>query len=349
MSGGTAAAVAANLGLIGLGSDTGNSIRGPSSHNALVGIRSTMGLTSRAGVIPLSYLADIAGPMTRTVADATAVFQAIVGEDPDDPMTARSRGRAIPRYADALTADGLKGARIGVLHQAYERANATVDPDILTVFAQALSDLKSNGAEIIDDVRIALPPRVTGAGACRGFKYDINDYLATRGQKAPVHSLAEIMASPAADAFSPTVRQRAQQANAGATGQGPESDACKADATYRAAYGDAITRTMDDLKLDALVYPTWSQPPQLIGQTSQQAGDNSQTFSPTSGFPAISVPMGYTRSNTLPIGVSVLGRAWSESTLLRLTYAYEQATHHRRAPTTTPPLAGQPPAKTTIR
>jgi Asp-tRNA(Asn)/Glu-tRNA(Gln) amidotransferase A subunit family amidase len=100
----------------------------------------------------------------------------------------------------------------------------------------------------------------------------------------------------------------------------------------------AVTKTMDDLKLDAMVYPTWSQPPQLIGATSQQAGDNSQTFSPTSGFPAMTVPMGYTRDNTLPIGMTFLGRAWSEATLIRLGYSYEQATHHRRPPPTTPPL-----------
>ena len=337
-SGGTAAGVAANFGLIGLGSDTGNSIRGPSSHNSLVGIRSTMGLTSRAGVIPLSYLADIAGPMTRSVEDAAAVFQSIVGEDPEDPMTARSLGRAIPKYANALKKDGLKGARIGVLHQAFERANAPVDADILKVFAQALADLRAAGAEIVDDVRVELPPRVQGAGPCRGFKYDINDYLAARGQKAPVHSLEEIMASPAVASFPATVRQRAQQALAGAIGQGPDSDACRADAAYRTAYGAAVTKTMDDLKLDAMAYPTWSQPPQMIGQATQQAGDNSQTFSPTSGFPAISVPMGYTRDNTLPIGMSLLGRAWSESTLFKLAYAYEQATHHRRAPANTPPL-----------
>src|SRR5580765_5754844 len=146
-SGGTAAAVAASFGLVGLGSDTGNSIRGPSSHNALVGIRSTMGLTSRAGVIPLSYLADIAGPMARTVSDAVAVFQVIVGEDPDDAMTARSHGRAIPNYASALVKDGLKGARIGVLHQAYERANSPIDDEVGGVFAKALADMKAAGAE----------------------------------------------------------------------------------------------------------------------------------------------------------------------------------------------------------
>ena len=335
-SGGTAASVAANFALIGLGSDTGNSIRGPSSHNSLVGMRSTMGLTSRAGVIPLSYLADIAGPMTRTVADNAAVFQAIVGEDPEDPMTARSRGHAIPTYSDALKTDGLRGARIGVLHQAFERANQPVDADIAAAFAKALADLKAAGAVVVDDVKVDLPPRAQGAGSCRGFKYDINEYLAARGAKAPAHSLDEIMASPAVASFPASVKQRAQQAAAAPLGQGPDSDACKADAAYRVAFGDAVTRTMDELKLDAMVYPTWSQPPQLIGNTSQQAGDNSQTFSPTSGFPAMTVPMGYSHDDTLPIGMTFFGRAWSEATLYRLGYAYEQATHHRRPPSSTP-------------
>lgn len=341
-SGGTAAAIAANFGLVGLGSDTGNSIRGPSSHNALVGIRSTMGLTSRAGVIPLSYLADIAGPMARSVEDAAAVFQVIVGEDPDDAMTSRSRGRAIPRYADALKSDGLKGARIGVLHQAYERANLPVDPDIVRAFDKALADLTAAGAVIVNEARVALPARAQAAGSCRGFKYDINEYLAARGAKAPAHSLDEIMASPAVAAFPPSVKQRAQQAAAAPLGLGPDSDACKADAAYRAAFGAAVTTTMDELSLDALIYPTWSMPPQLIGQTSQQqAGDNSQVFSPTPGFPAMTVPMGYTRDNTLPIGVTLLGRAWSEATLIRLAYGYEQATHHRRAPASTPALRAE--------
>src|SRR5262249_14355174 len=147
-SGGTAAAVAANFGAIGLGSDTGNSIRGPSSHQALVGIRSTMGLTSRAGVVPLSVLADIAGPMTRTVEDSVAVFQVIVGEEPDDPATAASHGRAMPDYRQALGRDALKGARLGILRQAYERD--TTDPEVVDVFMASIEDLKRAGATIVD-------------------------------------------------------------------------------------------------------------------------------------------------------------------------------------------------------
>src|SRR5579872_3542703 len=135
-SGGTAAAVAANLGLVGLGSDTGNSIRGPSSHQALVGIRSTMGLTSRAGVMPLSLLADIAGPMARTVEDAVKVFQVVVGEDPNDPVTAAAPAHLPQDYARSLDPNGLRGAVIGVLHQAYERD--TADPEIVDVFMAAI-------------------------------------------------------------------------------------------------------------------------------------------------------------------------------------------------------------------
>jgi Asp-tRNA(Asn)/Glu-tRNA(Gln) amidotransferase A subunit family amidase len=331
-SGGTAAAVAASFGAVGLGSDTGNSIRGPSSHTALVGIRSTMGLTSRAGVIPLSYLADVAGPMARTVADAVAVFQVIVGEDPEDAMTARSRGRAIPNYAAALDRNGLKGARIGVLRQAYERQNAPVDPEIVTVFGKAIDDLKAAGAEIVDPATVDRP-QGGGGGGCRGFKYDINEYLKTRGQKAPVHSLDEILASPLFDKIPASAQNRLKQAQ-NFNPQGPDSDACKANAAYREAFGAAVTKAMDEMKLDAFVYPTWSDPPRLIESTAQGL-DNSQLFSPTSGFPAINVPMGYTRDGQLPAGMTIFGRAWDEARLIKLAYAYEQATKHRKPPAST--------------
>ena len=152
-SGGTAAAVSANLGEVGLGTDTGNSIRGPSAHNALVGIRSTMGLTSRAGIAPLSLFADIAGPIARTVSDAVAVFQVVAGYDPDDAATDSIRGRAVPNYAASLDPNGLRGARIGVLRQAYERP--TLDSEVVRVFAKAVQDLRRAGATVIDTVIVA--------------------------------------------------------------------------------------------------------------------------------------------------------------------------------------------------
>lgn len=332
-SGGTAASVAASFATVGLGSDTGNSIRGPSAHTALVGIRSTMGLTSRAGVIPLSYLADIAGPMARTMEDAVAVFQVIVGEDPEDPVTARSRGRQIPNYRASLVRDGLKGARVGILRQAYERQNQQVDDEVAKVFAQALDDMRKAGATVVDEIVVERVQRQQGVGACRGFRYDINDYLATRGKKAPVHSLDEIIAS---GKFDPSVAGRLK--GGGQPGGGPESEACKAEMAYREAFGVAVTKAMDDQKLDALVYPTWSQPPREILDSKSPTGDNSQVYSPSSGFPAISVPMGYTRDGKLPAGVTFLGRAWDEERLIRLGYAYEQATKHRRPPASTPVL-----------
>jgi Asp-tRNA(Asn)/Glu-tRNA(Gln) amidotransferase A subunit family amidase len=335
-SGGTAAAIAANFGLVGLGSDTGNSIRGPSAHQALAGIRSTMGLTSRAGVIPLNLLADIAGPMARTLTDAVAVFQAIAGEDAADPVTAASRGRAIPRYADSLIKTGLKGARVGVLHQAYERGANSVDPDVAAVFAGALQAIARAGAQVVDPAAVDLTQvrRAQGSGACMGFKYDINAYLAAQGDRVPVHNLDEIIRS---NRFHPSIQLRLQSAQQ-ATPQGPESDACKADAEYRRAFGAAVTRTLDDLKLDAFVYPTWSFPPRLIGDLNTPHGDNSQVFAPTSGFPAINVPMGYTRGGRLPAGLTFFGRAWDETTLIRLAFAFEQATHVRHPPASTPPL-----------
>lgn len=334
-SGGTAAAVAASFGAAGFGSDTGNSIRGPSSHQALVGIRSTMGLTSRAGVMPLNLLADIAGPIARTMSDATTMFQAIVGEDPADPVTTASRGRPTESYAAALVRDGLRGARIGILREAYEREST--DPEVVRVFMSAVDDLKRGGATIVDPAPIeglAQIRRTPGTAPCMGFKYDINRYLASHGDRIPVKSLSEVVKS---GLFHPTVQRRLEQTEQGPE-NGPESPECRAEMEYRARLRQAVTSTMDAQRVDAYVYPTWSNPPRLIGDLNTPHGDNSQFFSPTTGFPAIQVPMGYTRGGMLPAGITFFGRAWSEATLIKLAYAYEQATPHRRPPPSTPPL-----------
>jgi Asp-tRNA(Asn)/Glu-tRNA(Gln) amidotransferase A subunit family amidase len=333
-SGGTAAAVAASFGAVGLGSDTGNSIRGPSAHQALAGIRSTMGLTSRSGVAPLNLLADVAGPMARTLEDAVTVFQVIVGDDPDDPVTAASRGRAPVNYSASLVRDGLKGARIGVLRQAYERE--TTDPEVVAVFHAALEDMRLAGAVIVDPARVEgldQLRRAPAASSCGGFKYDMNNYLAGHGDRVPVHSVAEILKSRR---FHPSVQVRLESADR-STPEGPGSEACKAEEEYREAVRAAVVKTMGALRLEAFVYPTWSNAPRLIGDLNTPHGDNSQFFSPTTGFPALTVPMGYTRGAP-PAGVTFFGRAWSEATLIKLAYSYEQATRHRRPPPTTPPL-----------
>ena len=248
-SGGTAAAVSANLALAGLGSDTGNSIRGPSSHTALAGIRSTMGLTSRAGVMPLSYLADVAGPMARTVTDAVTIFQVIVGEDPDDAMTARARGRPIPNYLASLVPDGLRGARIGVLTQAYVRD--TLDAEITDVFArvEGHGDGGRDDRQSCDD-RSAAPHRRRGSGILRHYTCDACTLRAVPRRDRRVGQVRSV--------------ERAQAAAGRAEHTaGTGERCCTADTAYRRhRRGDH-----DDGRAapDALVYPTWSNPPRVIG------------------------------------------------------------------------------------
>jgi Asp-tRNA(Asn)/Glu-tRNA(Gln) amidotransferase A subunit family amidase len=323
-SGGTAAAVASSFGAVGLGTDTGNSIRGPSAHNALVGIRPTMGLTSRAGIVPLNLAADDAGPMTRTVADAATVLAVIAGADSADPVTLASAGHFPASYAPSLVRDGLRGARIGILRQAYERQST--DSEVVTLFGRALDDMRRAGAIIVDSVRVdtAAMPR----GNCNQTKADLNQWLASHGDRVPVHTLEEIIAS---GRFHPSIEQRLRAAQ-NATLAPSENPGCRTRDESRARFRSAVLAVMDTLHLDALAYPTWSNPPRPIGDLTTPHGDNNQLYAPSTGFPAITVPMGYLRGDSLPAGVQLLGRPWAEGTLIRLGYSYEQATKHRRAP-----------------
>lgn len=329
-SGGTAAAVAASFATVGLGTDTGNSIRGPSSHNDLVGIRSTMGLTSRSGIVPLNPMNDIAGPMARTVTDAVKVFDVITGYDPNDPVTEGARSHKEASYAAALVAGSLKGARIGV---ARFIMRPTIDPDVAKLFDEALTVMRGNGAMIVDNFTIPgfddiqNPP---GCGIRERFKFDLNDYLASRDPAPPMKDLAQILAS---GRFHPSIEVRMR--NAEMSQSRPMNDAACREAQQRR--GETIIKAMDDASISVIVYPTWDNPPRLIGDLNTPAGDNSQTLSPRTGFPAITVPMGFVRGE-FPSGMTFLGRAWSESTLVKLAYSYEQAANHRRSPESTPPL-----------
>jgi Asp-tRNA(Asn)/Glu-tRNA(Gln) amidotransferase A subunit family amidase len=294
-----------------------------------------MGLTSRAGVFPLSLLADIAGPMARTVEDAVKVFQVVVGEDANDPVTAGAGAHLPQNYAASLDRNGLRGAVIGVLRQAYEREST--DPEIVRLFLAGVEDLRRAGATIVDPAAVEgldAISRPRDTGPCMGFKYDMNRYLAARGDRVPFKNLADIIKS---GRFHPSVQRRLETAEKGPE-NGPDTPVCQAERAYREKVREAVLKTMDRLKLDAFVYPTWSNPPRLIGDLNTPAGDNSQFFSPTTGFPAINVPMGFTRGGTLPVGMTIYGKAWSEPALIKFAYAYEQATHHRRAPGATPPL-----------
>ena len=189
-SGGTASGVAASFGVIGLGSDTGNSIRGPSSHLALVGIRSTIGLTSRDGVIPLFFDRDIAGPMGRSVEDVARVFNVVSGYDPADPYTEDGRGRKEDDYTSFLDPNGLRGTRLGVLRALVDTEDA--DTAVIGVFEDAVADLERLGAEVVDfdfDVAAALGPIMF----CNRFRYDVGQYLASLGENAPIRDVAELL------------------------------------------------------------------------------------------------------------------------------------------------------------
>ncbi|MCH7475295.1 MAG: amidase [Gemmatimonadetes bacterium] len=331
-SGGTGAAVASNFGMVGIGTDTGNSIRGPSSHNLLVGIRSTMGLTSRDGIIPLYLDRDIGGPMARTVADAVAVLDVIAGFDPADPVTADSRGRTEESYAEFLRADGLNGARIGVLRQISN--TETADPEILRRFEEALDVMRREGAVVIDPVRIPEQDDIPrGARWCPRFRTDINAYLASLGPDAPVRSLGDILRS---GRFHPSIRPSLQRFM-GIDEPPEQNTACQRADANRRLLRAGVRRVLAQHELDAMVYPTWSNPPRLIGDLNTPHGDNSQDLAPHTGFPAITVPMGFVYDG-LPTGLQILGDAWSEPTLIAIAYSYEQATNHRRPPPTVPPL-----------
>jgi amidase len=328
-SGGSAAAAAANLTLIALATDTGNSIRGPAAHQALVGLRSTMGLVSRTGIVPLNLASDIAGVVTRTVADTAAVLQVVAGNDPDDPVTAASRVHVPANYTSALAVEGLKGARLGVLRQAYD--TPTLDYEVQALFARALGELRKLGAEIIDPANVEDFDAIRRAqsGTCNQFKHDLNNYLAGLHGKAPLSTLEEILKSRQ---FHPSIQVRLETAQASTDVPG-ESAGCRSRDEFRQRLRTAVIELMTDRKLDALIYPTWSNPPRPIGDLNTPAGDNNQLFAPSTGFPAITVPMGFVRGNTLPAGLQFLARPWEENTLIRFAYAYEQGTHHRRAPT----------------
>jgi Asp-tRNA(Asn)/Glu-tRNA(Gln) amidotransferase A subunit family amidase len=327
-SGGTGAAIAANFGTIGLGTDTGNSIRGPSSHGALVGLRTTLGLVSRSAIVPLYLRNDVVGPMCRTVEDATKVLEVIVGIDPDDPITSYSEGKTPAKYSQFLKAEGLKGARIGVLRELSEN---DPDPEVKSLFEQAIKDLEGLGATIIDPLIIPNFSTLRQDQWCASFREDVETFLATYVKSERLKTIEDIMEIGSNSEYA---RNRLQR-NAEHIGRwgNPEID-CQGAYTdeLRIAFREGIESVMDSLKLDAIIYPTWNNRPARIKQFEKEyKGDNSQIISPHTGQPAFTVPMGFTSGN-LPAGLQFLGSMYDEGTLLKLIYSYEQGTEHRVAP-----------------
>lgn len=327
-SGGTAAAVAANMGTIGLGTDTGNSIRGPSSHCALVGFRTTLGLVSRSAIVPLYLRNDVVGPMCRNVEDATRVLDVIAGYDPADTLTVYSQGQIPKTYLDYLDENGLQGARIGVLRRL---SDDDPHPEISALFARAIADLDSLGATIVDPVEVPGFDSLRQNQWCADFRQDLEAFLATYVQSDTLQTLEDIIAVGTRSEFAAGRLER-QAENRGRY-QNPELPCLNPyEDQRRIAFREAIEHTMDSLQLDALIYPSWNHPAARIDRFAEEyRGDNSQVIAPHTGQPAFTVPMGFTSQN-LPAGLQFLGRMYDEPTLIRLLYAYEQGTLHRRPP-----------------
>jgi amidase len=327
-SGGTGAAVAANLAAAGMGSDTCGSIRIPASHNALVGLRSTLGLSSRDGVVPLSHSQDIAGPLARTVIDVAILLDATVGFDPSDPATKAGDGHIPKSYRELLRADALKGARIGVLRSLF--GTAPEDNEGGAVVRRALDEMKKQGADVNDVTVPGLDDLLTGSSVIDAeFKFDLAEYL-SHVPNAPVKSLGEIVDGGLVHAaVDPSARRR----NAV---QSRESDNYRRALIKRETIRQAVTAAFDEHRLDAMVYPVMRRKPSLIGEA--QGGSNCQ-LSAASGLPALAMPAGLT-TDGLPMGLELLGRAFDEAKLLALAYSFEQASHARQPPFSAPPLVG---------
>jgi len=329
-SSGSGAAASANFCAIAIGTETDGSIVSPSCSSGLVGIKPTVGLVSRAGIVPISHSQDTAGPMARSVADAATLLSAIAGMDPDDDATAAAKGHIAADYTKFLDARGLRGARIGIV-----RKLAGYDPHVDKLLDEAIDAMKQAGAEVIDPAEMPTIGKFDKAENTvlqYEFKDGLNKYLAWLGPNTKVHSLQEVIGFNTAHAAE-EMPYFDQEIMMQSEARGPLSDE-----KYQKALADCrrlsrtegIDATMDKLKLDALVAPTGNAawPTDLIN--GDHFTGSASTPAAVAGYPHITVPMGFLWG--LPVGISFFGRAWSEPTLIKLAFAYEQTTHHRRAP-----------------
>ena len=325
-SGGTGAAIGASFAAAGMGSDTCGSIRIPAANQNLVGLRGTQGLSSRTGIMPLSSTQDIGGPLARTVTDLAIMLDATVGGDPADPITKESAGHIPKSYRDTLTDGGLKGVRIGVLRSLW--GNAPEDEEVAGIVRKALDGMKAQGAEVIDVAVPGLDDLLRDSSVIADeFKFDLMAYL-SKQPNAPVKSLGEVIERGLHhDALDGNFRLRNSP-------EKKETEHYRQALVKRRASRAAVLATLEEQRIDALAYPTLRRKPAAIGDP--QGGTNCQ-LSATTGLPAMSMPAGFT-TDGLPIGLELLGPAWSEPALLKYAYAWEQATKPRRAPFSTPPL-----------
>ena len=336
-SGGSGAAVAASFAAVAWGSDTCGSIRIPSAVHNLFGLRPTKGLSSINGIVPLSHTQDVGGPLARTVMDLAIALDATVGSDPGDSATHILDGRVLPTFVASLDTTSLRGARFGVLTAHF--GTEADDQEGARIVRAALEKMKARGAEIVDVAIPTLDSVINGAGVIDyELKYDLIDFLG-RIPNPPVKSLGEILDRGLYDvALESGLRRRERLGTR-------DGEAYRMALAQRTSARDLVLRFLDANKLDALVYPTLRRKAAIIGEP--QRGANCQ-LSAVTGLPALSMPAGLTPDG-LPIGVELLGRPLSDMRLVAFAYDYEQATHPRRPPSTTPPLvAGRAPKPTVM-
>ena len=331
-SGGTGAAVAASFAAAGMGSDTCGSIRIPSAHHALVGLRGTRGLSSRDGIIPLALTQDMGGPLTRSVEDLAIMLDATVGVDPADAVTELGRDHIPATYTDYLREGALEGARIGSLKSPLDPfGSEPEDPRVRRVIDAALATMEAAGAEVIEIDIPVLRELLPGASLeVRELKAQLADYLSTPG--TPVKSLDEILAK---GLYHEALEGRYRRA---ADAPGLDDPEYLEVVERRDAVRRAVLAIMETQQLDTIAYPTIRSTAKPIGIPQQ--GTNCGLAS-VSGLPAIVVPAGFA-DDGMPVGLEMLGPAWAEGELIRWAYSYEQLTHHRRPPSTSPSLYADP-------
>jgi Asp-tRNA(Asn)/Glu-tRNA(Gln) amidotransferase A subunit family amidase len=339
-SGGTGAALAANFAVTGTGTDTMNSIRSPASANSLVGIRPTRGLVSRAGIVPVAFTQDAVGPIARTVTDAAVMLDVMAGYDPDDPVTAFSIGNVPKTYTTRLDRNGLKGARIGILRTLF--GSGPDYEEVNQVAAAAIETLKEQGAVVVEiqDARLDTAKLLANLDVQKfEFRSQINSYLKGHGDRVPVHSLSELIAL---ENYQASVQKFL------ASAEGYQDGLNEPDYKDRRIRIAALRVHLADLmakkQVDALMFPHQKRLPVLIGEMNQV--DRNGILSALTGFPAIGVPAGFSSPTKdapigVPVGIDLIGLPWSEPQLLRIAYGFEQATHARKPPQSTPPLRGK--------
>lgn len=336
-SSGSGAAVAANLAVAALGSETDGSILSPSAANGIVGLKPTVGLTSRAGVIPIAHSQDTIGPMTRTVADAALILSVIAGHDPADPGSAHLPEGTARSYLDALDPDGLRGARIGIPRDVYWGYSTHAD----RIAEEAIAVMRDLGAEIIDPAPIPTAQQLASGWPPADdapltvllyeFKSDFNAYLASVNSPLGITSLADLIAfnQQHADQEMPFFGQELFEM---AAAKGPLTDPdylAALERNGRLSRTEGIDAALSAHHLDALMMPTGSPPAKIDLVNGDRKGGGSSRPAALAGYPAITVPAGFVLG--LPVGITFMTRAFGEATLLRLAYAFEQATKVRRA------------------